>query len=43
MYGLYIKSIDSQVTSGEDTFLWPADGDLETETESDTIASQDQA
>jgi hypothetical protein len=43
MYGLFIKSIDSQFTTEEHTFLWVAEGDLEAETESETRAAEDQA
>ena len=42
MHGQYIRSIDKQLISEEDTFLWLWRGDLKAETESKLIASQDQ-
>jgi len=43
MHGQYIKNIDRQLISDEDTFLWLLKGDLKTETESEIVAAQDQA
>jgi hypothetical protein len=43
MHGQYIRSIDTQLISEEDTFLWLWRGDLKAETESETVAAQDQA
>jgi len=34
MHGHYIRNIDRQVISEEDTFLWLSKGDLKAETES---------
>jgi hypothetical protein len=42
MHGLYIRSIDRQLISEEDTFLWLSRGDLKGETESEIITAQDQ-
>ena len=43
MHGQYIRNIDKQLISEEDTFLWPLKGDLKAETESEIVAAQDQA
>ena len=43
MHGQYIRNIDGQLISEEDTFLWLSKGDLKAETESEIIATQDQA
>jgi hypothetical protein len=39
----YIRNIDRQLIGEEDTFLWLSKGDLKTETESEIVATQDQA
>ena len=43
MHGQYIRNIDRQLNSEEDTFLWLSKGDLKAETESEIVAAQDQA
>jgi hypothetical protein len=43
MHGQYIRNMDRQLISEEDTFLWLSKGDLKAETESETVAAQDQA
>jgi hypothetical protein len=43
MHGQYIWDIDRRLISEEDTFLWLTKGDLQTETESEIVAAQDQA
>jgi hypothetical protein len=43
MHGQYIRSIDKQLISEEDTFLWLSKGDLKAETEREIVAAQDQA
>ena len=43
MHGLYIRNMDRQLISKEDTFLWLLKGDLKAETESEIVAAQDQA
>jgi hypothetical protein len=43
MHGQYIRSIDKQLISKEDMFLWLLKGDLKAETESEIVAAQDQA
>ena len=43
MHGQYIRNIDRQLISEEDTFLWLSKGDLNAETESEIVATQDQA
>ena len=35
MHGQYIRNIDRQLISEEDTFLWLSKGDLQAETESE--------
>jgi len=43
MHGQYIRNIDRQFISEEDTFLWLSTGDLKAETEIEIVAAQDQA
>jgi len=43
MRGQYIRNIDRQLISEEDTFFWLSKGDLKAETESEIVAAQDQA
>jgi hypothetical protein len=43
MHGQYVRNIDRQLISEEDTFLWLTKGDLKAETESEIVAAQDQA
>ena len=43
MHGQYIRNIDRQLISEEDTFLWLSKGDLQAETEREIVAAQDQA
>jgi Ni,Fe-hydrogenase III component G len=43
MQGQYIRNVDRQLISEEDTFLWLWKGDLKAETESEIVAAQDQA
>ena len=43
MHGHYIRYIDRQLISEEDTFLCLSKGDLKAETESEIVAAQDQA
>ena len=43
MHGQYIRNMDTQLISEEDTCLWHSRGDLKRETESEIIAAQDQA
>ena len=43
MHGQYIRNIDRQLISEEDTFLWLLKGDLKAETEIEIVAAQDQA
>jgi hypothetical protein len=43
MHEQYIRHMDRQLISEEDTFLWLSKGDLEAETESEIVAAQDQA
>jgi hypothetical protein len=43
MHGQYIRNMDRQLISEEDTFLWLSKGDLKAETESEIVAAQDQA
>ena len=42
-HGQYIRNIDRQFISEEDTFLWLSRGDLKAKTESEIVAAQDQA
>ena len=43
MHGQYIRDIDRQLISEEDTFLWLSKGELKAETESEIVAAaQDQ-
>jgi len=39
----YIRNMNRQLISEEDTFLWLSKGDLKAETESEILAAQDQA
>ena len=41
MHGRYIRIIDRQLISEEDTFLWLSKGDLKAENESEIVAAQD--
>ena len=43
MHGKYIRNIDRQLISEEDAFLWLSKGELNAETESKIVATQDQA
>ena len=43
MHGQYIRNIHRQLISEEDTLLWLSKGDLKAETESEIVATQDQA
>ena len=43
MHGQYVRNIDRELISEEDTFLWLSKGDLQAETESEIVAAQDQA
>jgi len=43
MHGQYIRNIDRQIISEEDTFLWLLKGDLKAETESEIVAAQGRA
>jgi len=43
MHGQYIKSMDRQLITGDDAFLWLLRGDLKGENESEIPAAQDQA
>jgi hypothetical protein len=43
MHGQYIRNMNRQLISEEDTFLWLSKGDLKAETESEMVAAQDQA
>jgi hypothetical protein len=43
MHGQYIRYMDRQLISEEDTFLSLSKGDLKAETESEIVAAQDQA
>jgi hypothetical protein len=42
MHGHYIRNMDRQLISEEDTFLWLSKGDIKAETESKIVAAQDQ-
>jgi len=43
MHGQYLRNMDRQLISEENTFLWLSKGDLKAETESEIVAGQDQA
>jgi len=43
MHGQYIRNVNRQLISEEDTFLWLSKGELKAETESEIVAAQDQA
>jgi len=43
MHGQYIRNIDRQLISEEDTFLWLSKRDLKPESTSEIVAAQDQA
>jgi hypothetical protein len=43
MHGQYIRNMDRQLIGEEDTFLWLSKGDPKAETESEIVATQDQA
>ena len=43
MNGQYIRNIDRQLITEEDTFLWLSKGDLKAETEIEIVVAQDQA
>jgi hypothetical protein len=43
MHGQYIRSLDRQLISEEDMFLWLSKGGLKAETESEIVAVQDKA
>ena len=43
MRGQYVRNIDRQLISEEDTFLWLSKGDLKAEPESEIVAAQDRA
>jgi hypothetical protein len=38
MHGQYVRNMDRQIISEEDTFLWLSKGDLKAETESEIVA-----
>jgi hypothetical protein len=40
MHGQYIRNMDRQLISEEDTFLWLSKGDLKAETEIAIVAAQ---
>ena len=42
LHGQYIRNIDRQFISKEDSFLWLSNGDLKADTESEILAAQDQ-
>ena len=42
MHGQYIRNIDRQLITEEDTILWLSKGDLKAENESEIVAAQDQ-
>ena len=43
IHGQYIRNINRQLISEEDTFHWLSKGDLKAETESEIVTAQDQA
>ena len=43
MRGQYIRNIDRQLISKEDTFVWLSNGDLKAETESEIVTALDKA
>ena len=43
MHGQYIRNIDKELISEEDTFLWLSKRDIKAETESEIVAAQDHA
>jgi hypothetical protein len=43
MHGQYIRSVDKQLISEQDMFLWLSKEDLKAETESEIVAAQNQA
>jgi len=43
MHGQYVRNIDRQLISEEDTFLWLSKGDLKAENESEIVVARDQA
>jgi hypothetical protein len=43
MHEQYIRNIDRQLIGEEDTFLWLSKGEVNAETESEIVATQDQA
>jgi len=43
MHGQYIRNIDKELISEEDTFLWLSKRDIKAETENEIVAAQDQA
>jgi hypothetical protein len=43
MHGQYIKKMDRQLISEEDTIIWLSKENLKAETESEIVAAQDQA
>jgi len=42
IHGKYVRNIDRQFISEEDTFLWLSKGDLKAKTESKIVAARDQ-
>jgi hypothetical protein len=42
VHGEYIRNIDRELISEEDTFLWLSKGEVKAETESEVVARQDQ-
>ena len=43
IHGQYVRNIDRQLISEEDTFLWLSKGEIKAETESEIVTAQDQA
>ena len=43
MHRQYIRNMDRQIISEEDTFLWLSKRDLKAESESEIVAAQDRA